>query len=171
MSHVSRLGAYVVALGVCVFSLPAVAGMFPEPVGEVVLTIDGNLGPDTPSGGYVLDMAGLLSLPATSFETTTIWTDGVQKFTGVSMRQLLDMVGAEGTIVLAEALNGYVIEIPIADLDQDAPILAYHLNGEEFSRRDKGPLWIVYPYDLEEKYKSELTYANSVWQLQKLTVR
>jgi len=32
-------------------------------------------------------------------------------------------------------------------------------------------LWVVFPYDLDEKYKSEVTYAYSIWQLQRLTVK
>jgi hypothetical protein len=73
--------------------------------------------------------------------------------------------------VVAEALNGYAVEIPVADLDDKAPIVAYFINGESFSRRDKGPLWVVFPYDSDEKYKSEVNYAYSIWQLQRLTVK
>ena len=171
MSFLSRMFVCAAFVAASAAALPARAGPFPEPTGDVILTIDGNIAADAPAGGYTLDMAGMSSLPAISFETSTIWTDGVHTFTGVSLKKLLEAAGANGTVILAEALNGYVVQIPIADLDDEAPILAYHIDGEEFSRRDKGPLWIIYPFDVDERYKTELSYANSVWQLTKLTIQ
>jgi hypothetical protein len=159
--------ALVLALG----SFSAMAGSMPEATGEVILTIDGALGADAPAGGYELDLVGLQSFAPEEFSTSTIWTEGSLKFTGVPLRELLTAAGAVGTSVTAEALNGYAVDIPIADLDDKAPIIAYFINDETFSRRDKGPLWIVYPYDRDEKYKSEISFAFSIWQLQRLTVK
>jgi hypothetical protein len=34
--------------------------------------------------------------------------------------------------------------------------------------REKGPLWIVYPYDKNEKFQTEEIYARSVWSLWKI---
>lgn len=162
--------APVFALCLGVLTSPVLADPMPVATGEVILTVDGNLGPDAPEGGYALDIEGLKTLPSISFDTSTIWTDGVQTFQGVSLKQFLALSGATEGILTVEALNGYLVEMPISDLEDDAPIIAYHIDGKEFSRREKGPLWLVYPYDRDEKYKSELTYANSVWQVQKLTV-
>ena len=36
--------------------------------------------------------------------------------------------------------------------------------------RDKGPLWLVYPYDADTAYQSEVIYARSVWQLDRIEV-
>jgi hypothetical protein len=33
------------------------------------------------------------------------------------------------------------------------------------SIREKGPLWLVYPYDLNKAYQSETIYSRSIWQL------
>lgn len=33
------------------------------------------------------------------------------------------------------------------------------------SVRDKGPLWVIYPYDSDPALQSEVTYARSIWQL------
>lgn len=143
----------------------------PAPVGEVILTIDGNVKAAEGQASVQLDIDGLKALPVEEFQTTTIWTEGTLKFSGVVLRDLLAAAGAEGEIVVAEALNGYAVEIPFADLDEKAPIVAYHIDDAPFSRRDKGPLWIVFPYDLDDKYKSEVSYAYSIWQLQRLTVK
>lgn len=171
MSLLQKISAVTFAAGFALMAVQASAEPFQPPTGEVILTIDGALAGDAPAGGYVLDMAALKALPAIEYQTTTIWTEGMQVFTGVSLKKLLEAAGASGTMLEAEALNGYIVEIDLSTLEDDAPILAYQIGGKEFSRRDKGPLWIVYPYDREERFKSELTYANSVWQLQKLNVK
>ncbi|RYH00603.1 oxidoreductase, partial [Salipiger sp. IMCC34102] len=36
--------------------------------------------------------------------------------------------------------------------------------------RDKGPLWIVYPYDDTPEYRSEVIYSRSIWQLDRIEV-
>lgn len=171
MTYLSSLCAATAAVVLAFGAMPAVAGPFPEATGEVILTIDGSLGADAPSEGYALDLAALEGLVVEEFSTTTIWTEGAVKFTGVPIAALLKAAGANGTTVTAEALNGYSVEIPMSDLEETVPIIAYRINDEVFSRRDKGPLWIVFPYDRDEKYKSEISYAYSIWQLQRLTVK
>jgi hypothetical protein len=170
IASVSRRLAVALALMVAPLSASWADGL-PAATGEVILTIDGMVAENAPAGGYTLDLEGLKSLQKQEFQTTTIWTDGSLTFTGVPLKTLLTEAGATGTIVVAEALNGYAVEIPVADLDDKAPIVAYFINGESFSRRDKGPLWVVFPYDSDEKYKSEVNYAYSIWQLQRLTVK
>ncbi|MBM1221943.1 oxidoreductase [Ponticoccus sp. SC2-23] len=115
---------------------------------------------------YTLD--DLRAIDATEFETTTIWTDGPQVFTGVALDVLLAHIGAEGTVLSATAINDYAIEIPVTDAIPGGPIIAYERNGETMSVRDKGPLWIVYPYDSNSEYQSEVTYSRSIWQLDRL---
>ncbi len=171
MSHLPTFRALIAAAVLAFGGMPVMADPFPAATGEVILTIDGALGPDAPTEGYTLDMAALQSLVAEEFSTTTIWTEGEVKFTGVPLYALLKAAGATGTAVAAEALNGYTVDIPMETLEETVPIVAYLINDEVFSRRDKGPLWIVFPYDRDEKYKSEVSYAFSIWQLQRLTVK
>jgi hypothetical protein len=52
----------------------------------------------------------------------------------------------------AKAINDYAIDIPLSDAVQGGPIVAYRLDGDTMSVRDKGPLWIVYPYDANADY-------------------
>jgi hypothetical protein len=143
---------------------------FAPPTGEVMLKIDGKVAAKNSEEGLLLDLAMLKAMPVTTIKTTTQWTEGMQTFTGVSLKLLLDTVGADGTTVSAVALNDYIVPLDIAALEQEAPIVAYEINGETFSRRDKGPLWIIYPYDLGDKYQTEEVFAQSVWQLLQLTV-
>lgn len=143
---------------------------FPAPVGTPVLTISGDIGVTNVGDTLVLDRETLTALAATSFETSTIWTDGVHTFTGVSLKTLVDEIGAEGGRFLATAINDYTVEIPAADAIEGGPIIAYSMDGEEMSVRDKGPLWVLYPYDNVADYRAEVVYARSIWQLDKLKV-
>ena len=136
---------------------------------EAVLTINGAVTADGES--LVFDMATLQSMPSVTFSTSTNWTDGISAFTGVPLKVLLDAVGATGTEVEAIALNNYSASIPVDSIDEDSPIIAYAIDGQAFSRRDKGPLWVVYPYDESDAYRNELIYGRSVWQLRTLTVK
>ena len=166
----SMIRTFALALGM-LFPLSAVVhAELPAASGEVVLTIDGAVTAPSESG-FTLDMDRLKALPQVTFSTTTIWTEGTLEFTGVPLKTLVEQAGGSGSVVVAEALNGYAVDIPIDALEDNAPIIAYLIDGQPFSRRDKGPLWVVYPYDLDEKYKSEVTYAYSIWQLQRLTVK
>jgi len=37
--------------------------------------------------------------------------------------------------------------------------------------REKGPLWIIYPFDATNAYRTESHYARSIWQLERIDVR
>ena len=107
----------------------------------------------------------------TTIETSTIWTDGVHSFVGVSLFDLVQELGVENSkAITAKAVNDYAVDIPMDDIVEGGPILAYLMNGEEMPLREKGPLWIVYPYDSNANYRSEMTYARSVWQLDQIEI-
>ena len=57
----------------------------------------------------------------------------------------------------------------IRDNDSSGAIIAYRMNGAEISVRDKGPLWIMFPFDQKPQLKAETIYSQSVWQLRKMT--
>ncbi|NBE09106.1 molybdopterin-dependent oxidoreductase [Paragemmobacter ruber] len=147
-----------------------VAAEIATPTDEVILTVNGAVSTTNSADGAEFDMAMLQALPASGFDTTTTWTEGMTRFDGVPLKVLLDAVGAKGATVTATALNNYSVEIPFDVIEDQVPIIAYHINGEPFSRRDKGPLWIVFPYDAGPDYQTELVYGWSIWQLSGLTV-
>lgn len=152
------------------FLLPVTASLATaEGQGDVVLTIDGAV--SVAGGALDLDMDALQAMPPVSFATATNWTDGVSTFTGVPLRALLDAAGATGTEVQATALNNYSVIIPMDGIDAEYPIVAYSIDGQPFSRRDKGPLWVIYPYDADDAFRNEVIYGRSVWQLRSLSVQ
>ncbi len=136
------------------------------PTGAVVLTISGAIEVGNNAGSAEFDLALLESLPTATLETTTPWTEGLQVFRGVLMRDLLQAVQASGTAVKATALNDYFVEIPIEDFAADPVLLATRRNGETMTVRNKGPLWIIYPSDSSNPRAQE----RMVWQLSKLEI-
>ncbi len=114
------------------------------------------------------ELADLEALGAVTIETETIWTDGPQTFTGVPLAQLVAALEVEDGVILASAINDYTVEIPVSDAVEGGPIIAYLNNGDAMSVRDKGPLWIVYPYDSNPEYQAELIYSRSIWQLDRI---
>ncbi|MBY6068413.1 molybdopterin-dependent oxidoreductase [Leisingera aquaemixtae] len=158
-------------IAICLLAAqPLAAENLGQPSGEVVLTVSGAPKTDNAGGAAQFDLAMLEGLGAVEFETSTIWTQGVQHFEGVPLDQLVDRLDITGTTLRATAINDYAVDIPLSDAVEGGPIIAYKLNGEEMSVRDKGPLWIVYPYDSKTEYQSEVVYSRSIWQLDRIEV-
>ena len=135
-----------------------------------ILTISGRIGNDK-NTSIQFGRAMLESLGTVRFETTTPWYKGPVAFEGVPMDVLMRHVGAEGQRVIAIALNDYSSEIPFEDLRKYNVILALKRDGEYMPVRDKGPLFIVYPFDSDPELKSQTFYGRSVWQVAKLVVK
>ena len=161
-------GGVALGLWACV---AAAADTLPAPQGEVVLTVTGDIALSNSPEGATLDIPALEAMDPVEFETSTIWTDGPQTFRGVPLATLMKRLGAEGDVIAASALNDYTVEIPMQDAVPDGPIIAFEQNGKQLSVRDKGPLWIVYPYDDRTDYQSEVVYARSIWQLARIEVK
>ncbi|MEQ9259268.1 MAG: oxidoreductase [Roseovarius sp.] len=163
---VRRLGLLLGLAALC--AAPAMALDAPE--GEVVLTVTGAIAETNAGGAARLDIALLEEIGSVTFETTTVWTEGVQSFTGVPLVELLAALGAEGATLRASAVNDYAVDIPASDAVEGGPIVAFRRNGAEMSLRDKGPLWLVYPYDASPAYQTEAVYSRSIWQLDRIEV-
>lgn len=152
-------------------SHPARANVLPAPTGAVILTISGRIGVTNRDNTAQFDREGLEALGLESFTTSTPWFDGPQTFQGVPMSRIMRVVGAQGSAVTAIALNDYSTEIPMSDFTRFNVLLALKRNGEYMRVRDKGPLFIVYPYDSVPELRGQPYYGRSAWQLSQLVVR
>ncbi len=148
----------------------AASGTLRQPTGKVILTITGRITNVNQANTAVFDMPMLEELGMMGFSTTTPWYDGPVHFEGVPMARLLDHVGANGEKVTAVALNDYSTYIPLDDFRRFNTVLALKRNGAYMPIRDKGPLFIVYPYDSDPELKHQRYYSRSAWQVARLTV-
>lgn len=112
-----------------------------------------------------LRLAQLDALPQVDILTETIWTDGKIHFSGPALTRILAEAGITSGTVRLFALNDYVIDLEVAELGPDWPIVATRIDGQTFGVRDNGPLWLIYPYDRGGVFASDEIYASSVWQL------
>lgn len=151
-------------------SAPVGAEELLPPKGEIILTVTGDIAATNEGDSAVFDQEMLSGLGEVSFATTTPWTEGPQEFTGVPLQALVEALGVTSGTIRATAINDYAIEVPVTDAVQGGPILAYLQNGTPMSVRDKGPLWLVYPYDLNQDYQTEVIFSRSIWQLVRLDV-
>jgi len=132
------------------------------PTGPVVLTIDGAITQTNRGPQAQFDMKMLEKLPQHSFSTQTPWYPSAD---------VLAAVGAKGTKITAVALNDYKTEIPADDATRHDVIVARLMNNRPMPIREKGPLFIVYPFDTKAELRSELYYNRAAWQLNALHIR
>jgi hypothetical protein len=133
----------------------------------ISLTLDGDINNIQPIS---LQAADLMTLPQIEFKTETPWTKGEKTFSGPALSSVLDRWGAGPGKLRLTAINDYSIDMAQTLVSENAPIIATHINGAPLNRRDKGPLWIVFPYSESGEFRNERIYAVSVWQLIKITV-
>jgi len=137
---------------------------------NVLLRVAPTNGPMADSRSVNFDRARLDDLPQQEFTTSTIWTVGDLSFSGPSLFDVLGAADVSGSTVHLVAANGYEVRMAWEEIEETVPIVATRIDGEPFSVREKGPLWIVFPYDLDPSYRTEAVYALSIWQLTDLRV-
>lgn len=143
----------------------------PLPKAAPVLSLSGAVSRTNAEGAAHFDMEMLRGLPPASLETSTAVTDGLRRFDGFLLRDILAHVGAQGKTVTAKALNDYAIEIAIEEFDRFDILVAYEMDGEPLLPSDKGPLWIVYPRDQHSELQDIRYDYRWVWQLRWLELR
>ena len=138
-----------------------------EKAEPIVLVIDGKTGSGRP---IAFTLSQIEAIPHVTMSTRTPWHDGVATFTGVPMDALMTQIGAKGDTLNVAALDRYCVELSLADLKKYHALMAYRLNGALMSVADKGPLFVVYPYDSEFDLVTRRFYARSPWQIARLTI-
>ncbi|MBX3634084.1 MAG: hypothetical protein KF683_01580 [Rubrivivax sp.] len=149
-------------------ALPARA--LERPRGAVVLTLTGRLRMPNEGDRAHFDMDMLAALPQSSFSTRTPWYAQARRFTGPLLRDVLAAAGAQGTTLRLVALNDYRVDMPVDDAQRHDVVLARLLDDRPMSVRDKGPLFVIYPFDADPALRSAVYYARSAWQLRTIDV-
>jgi hypothetical protein len=149
----------------------AAACSLPQPKGDVVLTIEGQIQDCNAGLEARFDMAMLEALPKTEVKTTNPWEEVAVTYEGVLLRDLMDYVKANGSVMSIAALNDYRSDINVADTRNINVILAYKRNGAYMPVREKGPLFVVFPFTDDPSLAIEAHFAQSVWQVARITVK
>lgn len=137
-----------------------------QPAGTVILTVDGRL----PGGSRDFTLAALEGLGMQDLQTVTPWTRKVQHFSGVPLLRLLDALGSDATSLGAEALNRYSIPMTRKDAAERHALLATRLDGLPMRVRERGPLWLVFPWSQRPDLDRPEVHERAIWQLRRLSL-
>jgi len=158
------------ALTMLLAAFAADASALDKPTGDVILTVKGAI--TSPNAGDVaqFDLAMLDALAGRKASMETPWTTGTVEFSGPLLRAVLEAAGAEGRRLSVRALNDYAADVPMEDAQSLDTILATRIDGQLMSVRQKGPLMLVYPFDLDSQLYNEKYFSRSVWQIREIEV-
>lgn len=133
----------------------------------IILTIDGEI-----AGGHPVNFtrSELIALGSGTITTSTPWSEGTPTFEGVPMSVLLADVGATGSTAEVLALNNYKTAIPVSDFSEYPVILALKQDDNFLSVRNKGPLFIIYPFDDSPELAADIYYSRAAWQVRSITI-
>jgi hypothetical protein len=170
-------------------SLPA------PPDGPALLTVTGNIahrnrGPFDPAldqmmhkhgvsfrKAWVFDDAALRALPAQTIAPTLEYDGKPHTLRGPLLVDVLARAGArleDKTVLVLRAVDGYNVELPLAQARARRFIAATHVDGKAMPLGGLGPLWAVYDADrVPEMAKLPLgqRFAACPWALYHIEVK
>ena len=87
------------------------------------------------------------------------------------LRDLLNKQGLQKAAKLnAKALNDYVTTITVADVYKYDVLLALTQDGKLLTRRNKGPVWVIYPLSQNPELDKPSYHSAMIWQLRAISV-
>jgi hypothetical protein len=140
-----------------------------DPAGKVILSVATDAAiSETEQKRIEFDKEMLMDLEQFTIKTKTPWTESEDVYKGPLLRSLLEKLGIKSESITISALNDYKAILPVSDAYEYDVILATEVNGKAMSIRDKGPIFILYPFDQNPSLKNEVIYNRSVWQANKI---
>lgn len=140
-----------------------------EPSGKVILSVSVDVANSEPAKKRIeFDREMLMDLELLSITTSTPWTENEDIYKGPLLRSLLEKLDIKAESITISALNDYKAVLPVSDAYEYDVILATEVNGKQISIRDKGPIFILYPFDQNPSLRNEVIYSRSVWQANKI---
>ena len=136
-----------------------------------ILQVSGKIAEKNAGESARFDMKMIEALPQHTFTTSTPWFDKPVKFTGPLLADVLAAVKASGSTVSAVAINDYKISIPAGDTTKFKVIVARQIDDKPIPVREKGPLFVVYPFDSSAELRTSTYYERSIWQLKALDIQ
>jgi hypothetical protein len=99
---------------------------------------------------YVFDDAALRALPALAIRPTLEYDGKAHTLRGPLLVDVLARAGAtlgDRTVLVLRAVDGYNVELPLAQARARRVIVATHVDGKPMPLGGLGPLWAVYDAD------------------------
>lgn len=96
---------------------------------------------------FEFDRSSLAALTQHKLVTKYPGQDVTVEVEGPLLSDVLAQAGANGETVKLMALDGYAVELPLAELEKFPVVLALKNDGEWLGLGGRGPTWVVYPQD------------------------
>ncbi len=142
-----------------------------QPKGAVILSVGGMINACNQGLEVLFDKQMIEAMPKTVIKTENPWEHGLVAYEGVLLRDILKFVRADGKTLTISALNDYRADLSVADAETYDVILAYKREGADIPVREKGPLFAVFPFTDIPALATEARFAQSVWQVNRITVK
>ena len=107
---------------------------------------------------FTFDAAALQKLPTTRIRPTLEYDGKVHTLSGPALLDVLSAAGVKadpGLRLGIRALDGYNVEISVADVAAYRMILATHMDGQPMGLGGLGPQWAVYDADRLAAFKDK----------------
>ena len=145
--------------------------------GTVILTVTGNVALPTRDGSSAdvdkffifnditfdkaaqFDVAALQALPQVAVNADFPKGGRVYLFEGPLLKDVMESVGAMGEMVTIRALDGYAVDISLADAYAAGAVVALKRDGIPFAIGDFGPTHVVFP----RADRADLADMNDDW--------
>jgi hypothetical protein len=113
-----------------------------------------------------LTLAELEALPQVTIVTENEFSDGKVAYRGPLVRDVLAQLALDqADVVRFTAANDYFVDIPTTDFREYDVILAMEADGKKLSRREKGPLWLMYPISDHAELGDPNYIHRLIWQV------
>ena len=115
----------------------------------------------------------LQALPQAEISTITPWTTESHHYQGVDLALWLNQLFDHRRIktITLEALNNFSVTVDWSQIEPFTPVLAWQDNGKVMIRRDKGPLWLILPFDRVPKLQQADFLHFMAWQIRVIRVQ
>jgi hypothetical protein len=144
----------------------------PEPSGEVILTVTGNIGTTNADDSILMDQAMIEAAGQIEYTVTDPFENKDTLYRGPLVSDLLKLwqVPEDATILEVSALDDYTADVPIEDLKKYPVIFALQQDGLYMPVSTRGPAMLVYPYNNFD-FKQEIYNDYWVWQINSINVK
>lgn len=102
----------------------------------------------------------------------SLGVSGRHDWQGIPVSAVLEAAKAQHYSRLrVTALDGYEVYIPVSDLTSFNPILAYRKDSQYIGILDKGPLFLIYPFDSSPKLQTMEYINRTIWQVSAIVLK
>ena len=146
-------------------------GTLKEPESRPILRVSGNIKVSKDGTTAFFDYAQLKTFKQHELKAKRPWFDDERTHTGPLLKDVLDFLQAKEANLKVIAHNSYTNEIPYEDIRDIDILLAIDKDGMPMRVRDKGPVYITYPFEDNPELQDERYYGRSVWMLKSIEVQ